>query len=84
MHPELEGLDLTVEPAGGVEMRDGLPQLRALVRGRRLAHDGGEDVSRSVLAARVRTSKAGALLVDPDALLRCVVWAARRAYRDRD
>lgn len=84
MDPELEGVDLLVEPAGGVETRDGLPQLRALVRGGRLAHDGGDDVSRSVLAARVRTSKAGALLVDPDALLRCVVWAARRAHRDRE
>lgn len=82
--PELEGLDLVLEPAGAAETRDGLPQLRDLVRRGRLAHDGGEDVSRSVLAAKVRTSKAGALLVDPDALLRCVVWTARRAYRDRD
>jgi hypothetical protein len=84
MDPELEGVDLAVEAAGQVETRDGLPQLRALVRGGRLAHDGGEDVSRSVLAAKVRTSKAGALLVDPDALLRCVVWAAQRAWRDRE
>jgi hypothetical protein len=84
MDPELEGVDLTVEPAGQAETRDGLPQLRTLVRGGRLAHDGGQDVSRAVLAAKVRTSKAGALLVDPDALLRCVVWVARRAHRDRD
>jgi hypothetical protein len=84
MDPELEGVDVPVEPAGGVETRDGLPQLRTLVRGGRLAHDGGDDVSRSVLAAKVRTSKAGTLLVDPDALLRCVVWVVRRAHRDRD
>jgi hypothetical protein len=82
--PELEGLDLVLEPAGQVETRDGLPQLRTLVRGGRLAHDGGQDVSRSVLAAKVRTSKAGALMVDPDALLRCIVWTVRRAHRDRD
>ncbi len=82
--PELEGVDLPTEPAGGVETRDGLPQLRTLVRGGRLAHDGGQDVSRAVLAARVRVSKAGTMLVDPDALLRCVVWAVHRAYRDRD
>jgi hypothetical protein len=84
MHPELEGVDLPVEPAGGTETRDGLPELRGLVRGGRLAHDGGQDVSRAVLAAKVRLSKAGALLVDPDALLRCVVWVALRAFRDRD
>jgi hypothetical protein len=82
--PELEGVDLPLEPAGGVETRDGLPTLRALVRGGRLAHDGGQDVSSAVLAAKVRTSKAGVLLVDPDVLLRCVVWVARRAHRDRD
>jgi hypothetical protein len=82
--PELEGLDLVLEPAGGVETRDGLPQLRDLVRRGRLAHDGGEDVSRAVLAARVRVSKAGSMLVDPDALLRCVVWTVRRAHRDRE
>jgi len=82
--PELEGLELPLEPAGGVETRDGLPQLRTLVRGGRLAHDGGEEVSRSVLAAKVRTSRAGALMVDPDALLRCIVWTVRRAHRDRD
>jgi hypothetical protein len=84
MDPELEGVELPVETAGAAETRDGLPQLRTLVRGGRLAHDGGQDVSRSVLAAKVRTSRAGALLVDPDALLRCVAWAAQRAYRDRE
>ena len=84
MDPELEGVDLPVEPAGQAETRDGLPQLRALVRGGRLAHDGGEDVSRVVLAARVRTSRTGALLVQQNALLRCVVWVAQRAHRDRD
>lgn len=86
MDPELEGVDLTVEPAGSAETRSGLPQLRALVRGGRLAHDGAEDVTRAVLTARTPTSVTGGamLLRDVGALARCVAWAVQRAHRDRD
>jgi hypothetical protein len=88
MDPELEGVDLTVEPHGGTDTRAALPQLRALVRGGRLAHDGAEDVSRAVLDARVKVTSGGAAMLiqgtGSTALVRCVAWAVRRAHRDRD
>jgi hypothetical protein len=82
--PELEDLELTVEPVGSRETRDALPGLRALVRARKLAHDGGQDVTRSVLDARVPANVTGdAMLVRGDALLRCVAWTVHRAHRER-
>jgi hypothetical protein len=87
MDPELEGVELTVEPSGASETRAGLPLVRALVRGGRLAHDGAEDVSRAVLDARVKVTQDGTAMLmrgTETALVRCVAWAVRRAHRDRD
>jgi hypothetical protein len=82
--PELEDLDLLVEPAGSRETRAALPGLRALARAGRLAHDGGVELSRSVLEARVPANVTGdAMLVRADALLRCVAWTVHRAHRER-
>ena len=83
-HPELEDLDLTVEPAGSVETRAALPQVRALVRARKLAHDGDGELAASVLGARVPPNVTGdAMLIRGDALLRCVAWTVHRAHRER-
>jgi len=83
-HPELEDLDLTVEPAGSVETRAALPQVRALVRARKLAHDGDAELAASVLGARVPPNVTGdAMLIRGDALLRCVAWTVHRAHRER-
>jgi hypothetical protein len=82
--PELEAVELPTEPAGSRETRAALPGLRDLARRARLAHDGGEDVSRSVLSARVPPNVTGdAMLVRGDALLRCVAWCVQRANRER-
>jgi hypothetical protein len=85
--PELEGLDVPVEPSGAAETRTGLPMLRELVRIGRIAHDGGIDTSRAVLAARVKPGTAGAAMLltgnDQTALLRCLAWVAQRAWRER-
>jgi hypothetical protein len=88
MDPELEGVEMTVEPHGGTDTRAALPNLRALVAGGRLAHDGAQDVSRAVLDARVKVSTGGAAMLmqgrESTALVRCLAWAVRRAHRDRD
>jgi hypothetical protein len=82
--PELEDLDVPVEPAGSRETRAGLATFRQLARSRRLAHDAGSEVTRSVLDARVPPNVTGdAMLVRGDALLRCVVWTVHRAHRER-
>ena len=82
--PELEELELAVEPVGSRETRAALPGLRSLVRAGRLAHDGAEGVTASVLGARVPANVTGdAMLVRADALLRCVAWAVHRAHRER-
>jgi hypothetical protein len=82
--PELEDLELATEPAGSRETRAALPALRALARAGRLAHDGGGDVTASVLGARVPPNVTGdAMLVRADALLRCVAWTVHRAHRER-
>jgi hypothetical protein len=82
--PELGELELAVEPVGSRETRAALPGLRTLVRSGRLAHDGGPDVSGSVLAARVPQNVTGdAMLIRGDALLRCVAWTVHRAHRER-
>ena len=85
--PELEGLDVPVEPAGAAETRTGLPLLRELVRMGKIAQDGGSDTSHAVLTARVRPGTAGAAMLltgnDSTALLRCLAWAVQRAHRER-
>jgi hypothetical protein len=82
--PELEGVELLSEPAGSRETRAALPGLRSLIRAGKLAHDGGEDLSASVLAARVPANITGdAMLIRGDALLRCVAWTVHRAHRER-
>jgi hypothetical protein len=82
--PELGELELVTEPAGSRETRAALPALRSLVRGGRLVHDGGPDVTASVLGARVPPNVTGdAMLVRADALMRCVAWTVHRAHRER-
>jgi hypothetical protein len=82
--PELEDLELVTEPVGSRETRLALPTLRQLARAGKLAHDGGEDVTASVLGARVPPNVTGeSMLVRVDALARCVAWAVHRAHRDR-
>jgi hypothetical protein len=84
--PEVDGAtELPVEPVGSAELRASLATLRDLARRGRVAHDGAEAVSRSVLDARVPRDVTGnAMLVrNGSALLRCVAWAVHRAYRDR-
>jgi hypothetical protein len=82
--PELESVELVTESAGSRETRAGLPTLRQLTRAGRVAHDGGEDVTRSVLDARVPPNRPGdAMLVRGDALFRCVAWSVHRAHRER-
>jgi hypothetical protein len=86
--PELEGLDLPMEPAGGTEFRDALPTVRALALGARLAHDGAAEATKAAVTARVRPNAQGAAMLlttcDSPALLRCLAWTVQRAHRDRD
>lgn len=85
--PELEGLEVPVEPAGAAESRTGLPMLRELVRLGRIAHDGGRDTSQAMLTARVRIGVDGAAMLlrgdESTALVRCLSWVAQRAWRER-
>jgi len=84
---ELEAVDVAVEPVGQVETRVALPLFRELVRLGHVAHDGGEDTSQAVLAARVRPGAGGAAILltgnESTSLVRCIAWAAQRAHRDR-
>lgn len=84
---ELEDAELPIEPAGRVETGSALPLLRELVRTGQLVHDGAEEASNAVLAARVRPGTGGAAILltgnDSTSLLRCIAWAAQRAHRDR-
>jgi hypothetical protein len=85
--PELEGLEIPVEPSGGVETRAALPLVRELVGQGRIAHDGSSDTTEAVLGARVRPGVAGAAMLltgnESTALLRALLWAMRRAHLDR-
>jgi hypothetical protein len=85
--PELAGLEIPVEPSGGVETRAALPLVRELVAEGRLAHDGGADTTAAVLGARVRPGVAATVMLltgnESTALLRALLWAMRRAHLDR-
>lgn len=70
---------------GSRETRDGLSQLRALVNGGAITHDGGPNLADQMLGCRVRNGATGMVIASKTRhdLVRAVCWAVTEVHTQR-